>query len=199
MLNECPSTARANVGQRWILSNGPTSVCARCGLTPPHGPRTAPLSQQPFPAPNPLPLAAARACACGCVRLEGVRASRNATALREVGLWGRGDWLRVPVSLVSRKSLRVAETRAVEFYGTMDATSSEIRVVTEELKKLSSRARVDQRSSPRADPATRRDGRCPCCGRERPEVAVKNDDPFCSTGCARSWHEVASSSPSTSS
>ena len=41
----------------------------------------------------------------------------------------------------------------------------------------------------RADPSPRRDGRCPCCGSERPDVAVKNGDPFCSTGCARGWHD----------
>jgi hypothetical protein len=50
----------------------------------------------------------------------------------------------------------------------------------------------------RADPSGRRDGRCSCCGGERPEVAVKNGDPFCSTGCARRWHDqLGSPSPST--
>jgi hypothetical protein len=50
----------------------------------------------------------------------------------------------------------------------------------------------------RADPSRRRDGRCSGCGGERPEVAVKNGDPFCSTGCARGWHDqLANPSPST--
>jgi hypothetical protein len=50
----------------------------------------------------------------------------------------------------------------------------------------------------RADPPPRRDGHCPCCGSERPDVAVKNGDPFCSTGCARGWHDqLANPSPST--
>jgi hypothetical protein len=50
----------------------------------------------------------------------------------------------------------------------------------------------------RADPSRRRDGRCSGCGGERPEVAVKNGDPFCSTSCARGWHnQLANPSPST--
>ena len=49
----------------------------------------------------------------------------------------------------------------------------------------------------RPDPSRRRDGRCSSCGNERPEVAVKNGDPFCSTGCARGWHNQLASSPST--
>jgi endogenous inhibitor of DNA gyrase (YacG/DUF329 family) len=43
----------------------------------------------------------------------------------------------------------------------------------------------------RADPPERDDGRCAKCGGTLPEVAVKNDDPFCSTPCARSWHDQA--------
>lgn len=30
--------------------------------------------------------------------------------------------------------------------------------------------------------------RCFLCGRERPEAAVKEGDPFCSTPCARKYH-----------
>jgi hypothetical protein len=26
------------------------------------------------------------------------------------------------------------------------------------------------------------------CGKERPEVALRNIDPFCSSTCARKWH-----------
>lgn len=45
----------------------------------------------------------------------------------------------------------------------------------------------------------RRHGRCTCCGSERPEVAAKNGDPFCSTACARGWHgQVGNPSSSTS-
>lgn len=48
---------------------------------------------------------------------------------------------------------------------------------------------LDNQRPIRADPSPRRDGRCPCCGSERPDVAVENGDSFCSTGCARGWHD----------
>lgn len=50
----------------------------------------------------------------------------------------------------------------------------------------------------KADPPVRRDGRCRGCGGERPEGAFKHVDPFCSTACARGWHDETIASPSTS-
>jgi hypothetical protein len=58
------------------------------------------------------------------------------------------------------------------------------------------RVRLGGQRSLRADPAQRRDGCCANCRGDRPEVAVKNGDPFCSTGCARAWHEHTADSPS---
>lgn len=40
----------------------------------------------------------------------------------------------------------------------------------------------------RANPPARRDGRCVCCGGERPEMALRGGDPFCSRRCAHEWH-----------
>lgn len=48
----------------------------------------------------------------------------------------------------------------------------------------------------RADPPERRDGRCVNCRGSRPEVAAKNGDPFCSTLCARAWHDQLTGKPS---
>jgi hypothetical protein len=45
---------------------------------------------------------------------------------------------------------------------------------------------VSRAIRPDADPPVRGDGSC-VCGRERPPVAVKHADPFCSTECARRW------------
>jgi hypothetical protein len=41
----------------------------------------------------------------------------------------------------------------------------------------------------KANPPVRPDGRCVCCGGERPEVALRSSDPFCSSKCARGWHD----------
>jgi hypothetical protein len=40
------------------------------------------------------------------------------------------------------------------------------------------------------DPEVRKDGKCQVCKGERPEVAVKNFDPFCSATCSRKYHKV---------
>jgi len=48
------------------------------------------------------------------------------------------------------------------------------------------------------NPPQRRDGSCVSCGGDRSEIAVKNGDPFCSTGCAKDWHGQLADSPSTS-
>jgi hypothetical protein len=47
----------------------------------------------------------------------------------------------------------------------------------------------------RSDPPDRDDGRCVNCRGERPEIAVRNHDPFCSTVCARGWHDQTADSP----
>jgi len=39
------------------------------------------------------------------------------------------------------------------------------------------------------DPRIPKDGRCAVCGKERPMIAVIHKDPFCSTSCARAWHD----------
>jgi hypothetical protein len=59
------------------------------------------------------------------------------------------------------------------------------------LSSLAETARLRLGEHPwiRADPPDRKDGRCAHCRGERPEVAVKNGDPFCSTACARGWHD----------
>jgi hypothetical protein len=51
------------------------------------------------------------------------------------------------------------------------------------------RRRLGEQPSMQADPPQGADGRCAECGAPRPEVAIKNADPFCSTPCARSWHD----------
>jgi hypothetical protein len=40
------------------------------------------------------------------------------------------------------------------------------------------------------EPRVRKDGRCLVCGRERPPIAVGNQDPFCSAVCSRKYHGV---------
>jgi len=54
------------------------------------------------------------------------------------------------------------------------------------------RLRLGQQPQIGIDPSRRKDGRCAQCRGERPEVAVKNQDPFCSTTCARDWHDQSS-------
>jgi hypothetical protein len=51
------------------------------------------------------------------------------------------------------------------------------------------RLRLGERLSLPADPPQRGDGRCVNCRSSRPGIAVKNGDPFCSTGCERTWHD----------
>jgi hypothetical protein len=58
--------------------------------------------------------------------------------------------------------------------------------------------RLNEQPALPADPPQRKDGRCVSCRGSRPEVAVKNGDPFCSTSCARAWHGQIEDSPSTS-
>jgi hypothetical protein len=36
----------------------------------------------------------------------------------------------------------------------------------------------------------RKNARCLCCGAERPPVAVRHGDAFCSTACARAYNRV---------
>lgn len=43
---------------------------------------------------------------------------------------------------------------------------------------------------PPHDPPTRADGACYVCLGERGRVALKHDDPFCTSRCARSYHGV---------
>lgn len=50
------------------------------------------------------------------------------------------------------------------------------------------RMREDAQRRPATDPPTRPDGRCLRCLGERPRGAVKHNDPFCSSTCARSWY-----------
>jgi hypothetical protein len=59
------------------------------------------------------------------------------------------------------------------------------------------RLRLGGQGSFQSDPPLRRDGCCANCRSSRPEVAVKNGDPFCSTGCARTWHSQSAGSPTT--
>jgi hypothetical protein len=40
------------------------------------------------------------------------------------------------------------------------------------------------------DPGVRKHGRCRVCGTPRPELAVANKDPFCSTSCCRQHYKV---------
>jgi len=40
------------------------------------------------------------------------------------------------------------------------------------------------------DPPVRANGMCAVCGQERPPLAVKHEDPFCSTSCCKSYHRV---------
>jgi len=40
------------------------------------------------------------------------------------------------------------------------------------------------------EPDVREDGLCFVCGSERPEVAVKHEDPFCSSACCREYYEL---------
>src|SRR5262249_52494882 len=58
------------------------------------------------------------------------------------------------------------------------------------------RMRLGEQPSVRNDPPQRRDGYCVNCGSSRPEIAIKNGDPFCSTQCARDWHDQLVDSPS---
>src|SRR4029453_2176725 len=51
------------------------------------------------------------------------------------------------------------------------------------------RERLGEQTSLPADPPQRDEGRFAEWGAPRPEVAVKNGDPLCSTPCARSWHD----------
>ena len=57
--------------------------------------------------------------------------------------------------------------------------------------------RLDKQPPIRTDPPQRKDGRCTECGEDRPDVAVKNGDPFCSSVCARIWHDQLVDSPTT--
>jgi len=41
------------------------------------------------------------------------------------------------------------------------------------------------------DPPVKSNGRCVVCDEERPPVAVKQYDPFCSASCAKRWHKVS--------
>lgn len=41
------------------------------------------------------------------------------------------------------------------------------------------------------DPRVRKDGMCYVCKEERPEVAVRDRDPFCSMECCREFHGIA--------
>jgi hypothetical protein len=59
------------------------------------------------------------------------------------------------------------------------------------------RLRMGLQSPLRADPRERKDGCCVNCRGSRPEVAIKSADPFCSTRCARTWHDQLTESPST--
>lgn len=43
---------------------------------------------------------------------------------------------------------------------------------------------------PRKDPPLRSDGGCAVCEKPRPEIAVKNLDPFCSAVCCRAYHRT---------
>lgn len=45
-----------------------------------------------------------------------------------------------------------------------------------------------ERSPPKKEPRVRRDGLCTVCKKERPVVAKKNLDPFCSSPCCRAWY-----------
>jgi hypothetical protein len=58
------------------------------------------------------------------------------------------------------------------------------------------RMRLGEHASLSVDPPQRRDGRCASCRDSRPEIAVRNGDPFCSTRCARFWHDQLAGSPS---
>jgi len=40
------------------------------------------------------------------------------------------------------------------------------------------------------EPPVRKDGRCPVCGKPRPENAVAVKDPFCSAACCRKHYRV---------
>jgi hypothetical protein len=60
------------------------------------------------------------------------------------------------------------------------------------------RLRLGEPPSLPADPPQRGDRRCVNCRGSRPELAVKNGDPFCSTGCARTWYDQLAASPSIS-
>jgi hypothetical protein len=69
---------------------------------------------------------------------------------------------------------------------------------SEHYGKLAERARLrlSEQPSLRADPPRRADGRCVNCRRDRPVIAVKDGDPFCSNECARTWHDQLAASPS---
>jgi hypothetical protein len=64
--------------------------------------------------------------------------------------------------------------------------------------RLAEEARIRLRERPAllVDPSRRRDGRCVICRSSRPEFAVKHGDPFCSTRCARIWHDQLADSSS---
>ena len=69
---------------------------------------------------------------------------------------------------------------------------------SEHYGKLAERARLRLAEPPSllADPPRRGDRRCVNCRSCLPEIAVKNGDPFCSTECARTWHDQLAASPS---
>jgi hypothetical protein len=47
------------------------------------------------------------------------------------------------------------------------------------------------------DPPVRPDGLCarPLCGKELPRIAVRSLDPFCTTGCCKTFYGVAAGRP----
>jgi hypothetical protein len=46
------------------------------------------------------------------------------------------------------------------------------------------------RSAQKTEPAVRSDGKCYVCKSERPELAVKVGDPFCSSKCCQQHYAV---------
>jgi hypothetical protein len=105
-------------------------------------------------------------------------------AVSKSGLRLRRRWLRSPVrTRFWTGSLSRSASRQQPFPLACRTLAREMMIDT----RRTSTSGGDAPAPMRADPPRRRDGRCPC-GKERPAAAITRGDPFCSSKCAREWH-----------